>query len=44
MFCKKCGNEISNDVAFCDKCGAAVIDNRQADVETPSQTQNEKNF
>ena len=44
MFCKKCGNEISNDVAFCDKCGAAVIDNRQADVETPSQTQTKRIF
>lgn len=24
MFCKKCGNELSNNQAFCDKCGEPI--------------------
>ena len=25
MYCKKCGNEISEDTAFCPKCGTAQV-------------------
>lgn len=36
MFCKKCGNQIDDDAAFCPKCGAAV--GRQSDVQENGQT------
>lgn len=28
MFCKNCGNQLSNDQSYCPKCGAKFIDNR----------------
>ena len=27
VFCKNCGNQISDDAMFCDKCGTSVNDN-----------------
>lgn len=33
MICKKCGNQISDDVRFCDKCGAAVTPDEGTAIE-----------
>lgn len=39
MFCKKCGNQIDDDSAFCYKCGAAVsTPAQQASVQQNAQT------
>lgn len=42
MFCKKCGNEIHENGAFCSKCGAnieaAVQQNTQYQSSSPYNT------
>ena len=40
-FCSHCGNQLSPDATFCDKCGAAVGSDKQAETMTavnPAQT------
>lgn len=39
MFCKKCGNQIDDDSAFCYKCGTAVSKVIQENVHTSEPTQ-----
>ncbi len=36
MYCKKCGNELAENVKFCNKCGEAVEAADGAAVENPS--------
>ena len=47
MFCRKCGNKLSDNDAFCSKCGAKVIrsslsptDNAPAAARTETATRN----
>lgn len=40
MFCKKCGNQIEDDSAFCYKCGTAVSKVIQENVQTSAPAQN----
>lgn len=39
MFCTKCGNELSDDVRFCTRCGAPVESSAATSVETVSTTE-----
>ena len=32
MFCHKCGNQISNDAAFCQKCGVKVVASETTEI------------
>lgn len=40
MFCKNCGQQIPDGVAFCPNCGTAVAVNEGAQPEQPAQEQN----
>ena len=37
MFCKNCGTEIPNNVAFCTRCGAPVQNQAQPQPQQPPQ-------
>lgn len=40
MFCKKCGTEIPNNVAFCTRCGAPVENQAQPQQQSTQTTYN----
>ena len=40
MFCKKCGTEIPNNVAFCTRCGAPVENQAQSQQQSAQTTYN----
>lgn len=42
MFCKSCGNEISEGTNFCPKCGASVQDDVKNIVKTKNPNESEK--
>ncbi len=44
MFCKKCGNELSNGARFCGKCGAQVEQVAQVDLPTSAGNPNQFGF
>lgn len=33
MFCKNCGTEISEQTKFCPKCGNAVMNNKESQID-----------
>ncbi len=35
MYCRKCGNKLSEGARFCKKCGTAIRDGQQAPAEQP---------
>ncbi len=37
IYCTNCGKQIDDDSKFCPFCGAAVVENEQADVEDNTQ-------
>lgn len=39
MYCKNCGNEISNTATFCDGCGERIVrDAKSVEQDTPAVT------
>jgi uncharacterized membrane protein YvbJ len=40
MFCKKCGEQIADDSQFCLRCGQAVNEPMQQQINEPSQITN----
>lgn len=42
MYCKNCGNEISNTATFCDGCGERIVGNAQKKKEQEERFANEQ--
>lgn len=40
MFCKICGNELSDQAVICPKCGCAVVEEKKVKVKTKNNTSN----
>ena len=40
MFCKKCGNKVSDRASFCTSCGAEIIRADSCQVQTPATEEN----